>query len=70
MWLCEQGHTVLGVEVSDQAVNDFLSANGLSASKHNPDKFLHCETERLTILQGDFFHLTTNHAQDVKAVFD
>jgi thiopurine S-methyltransferase len=70
MWLREQGHSVLGVEVSERAVNDFFSENGLSASKQNPDKFLHCETERLTILQGDFFHLTANHVQDVKAVFD
>jgi len=70
IWLCQQGHYVLGVEVSERAVRDFFSENGITYSKLKQDEFLLCETEHLTILQGDFFNLTANYLQNVKGVFD
>lgn len=70
LWLCQQGHKVLGVEVSDLAVSQFFSENGLTYSKFKQDGFQHYQTESLAILQGDFFNLTANHLRDVEGVFD
>ncbi len=70
LWLCQQGHNVLGVEVSDLAVSQFFSENGLTYSKFKQDGFQHYQTESLAILQGDFFNLTADHLQDVQGVFD
>jgi thiopurine S-methyltransferase len=70
IWLCQQGHNVLGVEVSDLAVSQFFSENGLTYSKFKQDGFQHYQTESLAILQGDFFNLTADQLQDVQGVFD
>lgn len=70
IWLCQQGHKVLGVEVSDLAVSQFFSENGLTYSKFKQDGFKHYQTESLAILQGDFFNLTVDHLQDVQGVYD
>jgi thiopurine S-methyltransferase len=70
IWLCQQGHYVLGVEVSDLAVSQIFSENGLTYSKFKQDAFQHYQTESLAILQGDFFNLTANHLRDVEGVFD
>lgn len=70
IWLCQQGHDVLGVEVSDLAVSQFFSENSLTYSKFKQDGFQHYQTESLAILQGDFFNLTVDHLQDVQGVFD
>lgn len=70
LWLRQQEHKVLGVEVSDLAVDSFFSENGLTYSKFKKDDFQHYQAERLTILQGDFFELTADHLQGVQGVFD
>jgi thiopurine S-methyltransferase len=70
LWLCQQGHKVLGIEVSDLAVSQFFSENGLTYSKTKQDGFQHYQTESLAILQGDFFNLTADHLLNVEGVFD
>jgi thiopurine S-methyltransferase len=70
LWLHQQGHKVLGVEVSDLAVTQFFSENGLTFNKSKQDNFHYWEAENLAILQGDFFNLTADHLQDIQGVFD
>lgn len=70
LWLCQQGHAVLGVELSPLAVNDFFAENALEHAQFERDRFECHETERLTLLQGDFFNLTPAHVADVTGVFD
>jgi thiopurine S-methyltransferase len=70
LWLCQQGHKVLGVEVSDLAVSSFFSENDLTYEKIEKGCFQHYQAEHLAILHGDFFDLTADHLQDVQAVFD
>jgi len=70
LWLCQRGHKVLGVEVSDLAVGNFFYENGLTYNKVKKDGFQHYQAERLAILQSDFFNLTAGHLLDVQGVFD
>ena len=70
LWLHRQGHSVVGVEISELAVGDFFTENGLNPTGIKLDRF-HCrETERLALLQGDFFNLLPHHVQNVAGVFD
>ncbi|MCX7108355.1 MAG: thiopurine S-methyltransferase [Methylococcales bacterium] len=70
LWLSEQGHNVIGIEISELAVFDFFAENKLTYSTLEKDNFYRWEAEQLTIWQGDFFNLTANHLQDVEGVFD
>jgi thiopurine S-methyltransferase len=70
LWLYQQGHKILGVEVSELAVDSFFSENGLTYNRFEKDGFQYYQVERLAILQGDFFNLTADHLKDVQGVFD
>jgi len=70
VWLAEQGHPVVGVELAEEAVRAFFHERGR-----------HCRAERerhlqryaggdFTLYCGDFMDLTTPHLQGVKAVYD
>ena len=69
-WLSEQGHTVLGVELSPVAVGDFFEATGVTPERSNDGPFQRCEANGVSLLCGDFFALTTEHLKGVAAVYD
>lgn len=70
LWLCQQGHHVIGVELSPLAVNDFFAEHTLAHNHFERDCFECREAEHLTLLQGDFFNLTPQHVTEVAGVFD
>lgn len=70
LWLAKRGHTVLGVELSQQALDEFLTENGVSAKPVQHTHYCGYELESMKLLCGDFFHLTAEDCQDVKAVYD
>lgn len=70
LWLREQGHTILGVELSTLAIQAFFRENGLNPRHVNRDKFDHFATDNITILHGDFFDLDKNELVNVRAVYD
>lgn len=70
LWLRQQGHAVLGVELSPIAVRDFFAENGLALNHSSSGQFDCCEAEGIRILCGDFFELTREHLAQVRAVFD
>ena len=70
LWLCGQGHRVLGVEISPLAVRDFFAENSLTPSIFQQENFCRWESDGLTILQGDFFNLDRGQVQDIECVFD
>jgi thiopurine S-methyltransferase len=69
LWL-RKGHSVIGVEISELAVNALFFENGLSFTHAKQNNFQCWQTEYLTVLQGDFFNLTPNHVQAVAGIFD
>ncbi len=70
LWLRGQGHGVLGVEVSDQAVEAFFADNELTAEHSMEGEFQRVACDRVDLLQGDFFKLTADHLADIGAVYD
>lgn len=70
LWLTDAGHEVIGVELSQKALDDFLVENQLDAKPVKHDRFCGYELDNLTLLCGDFFHVTEADCADVKAVYD
>jgi len=70
LWLREQGHPVLGVELSEKAVIAFFNENDLSAAVSSNEAFHIYQTEGLKLLAGDFFALSPAELDGVRAVYD
>lgn len=70
IWLHEQGHPVLGIDISPLAVKDFFSENGLEAHAVGVDSFTGMAHDGIRLLCGDFFDLRPRHVQDALAVYD
>jgi thiopurine S-methyltransferase len=69
-WLVSRGCRVRGVELSDVAVRDFFSEQGITAEERQDGDFLVLEGSGITLLCGDFFALDSKHAADIAAVYD
>ncbi len=70
MWLRQQGHAVLGVELSPIAVKDFFRENGMQPRELNSGKFDCMEANGIRLLCGDFFDLSRRELSNISAVFD
>ena len=70
LWLLEQGHEVLGVELSEIAVQAFFDENGLAVERSEAGPFMCYRSERVQLLCGDFFSLTPALLYGVAAVYD
>ena len=74
LWLHEQGHSVLGVELSAKAATAFYVDNNLQYSVTETTDFTIFtglnEAEGLDIWAGDFFNLTRAHVADCTAYYD
>jgi thiopurine S-methyltransferase len=57
IWLAEQGHEVIGVELSPVAVSDFFRENDLQPVKRRMGGFTLWSHGNLSILCGDYFAL-------------
>lgn len=70
LWLAQQGYDVLGVELSEFAVQSFFKEHDLDAAQDRVGPFARYRSDRIQILCGDFFSLTPALLHDVMAVFD
>jgi thiopurine S-methyltransferase len=70
LWLAEQGHQVIGVELSPVAVEAFFSENQLKPSRRRIGKFVHWQHRNISILCGDFFALKPSDLGDIDLVYD
>lgn len=69
-WLRDQGHRVLGVELSPIAVNDFFKNAELAPQRERSGPFERCTGGDIELLCGDFFALDAARMAGVAAVFD
>ncbi len=70
LWLRDQGHEVLGVELSDLAVQAFCAENGVPARRRVlADADLY-EAPGLTLLRADLFAVTAGQLGHIDAVYD
>lgn len=70
IWLAEQGHTVIGNEISAIAARDFFIENNIEFEISKSGKFQKHQGGAYTILVGDFFDLAKADISNVKAVYD
>jgi len=69
-WLRQQGHPVLGVELSDIAVRAFYRENGYLPQQFPHEKFVCYEADNIRILCGDFFDMGKDDLANVPVVYD
>lgn len=69
-WLHEQGHGVLGVELSNEALESFLIDQDLPVHSDIQSAFHRYQVDQYQLLCGDFFALSAEDMSAVGAVFD
>ncbi len=70
MWLATQGHRVLGVELSEQAVEAFFSEQSLTPRITKRGVFTVYQADLIEVWCGDFFALDAEVLADCTAVYD
>jgi len=70
IWLREQGHEVLGIELSELAVKDFFAENGLDFQEDEHPHFKPYVSENIQLLHGDFFRLDKDDLSASHLVYD
>ncbi|HEY0665915.1 MAG TPA: thiopurine S-methyltransferase [Gallionella sp.] len=70
LWLREQEHRVIGVELSDLAVRAFFEENGYAPKLDSDERFECQAADDIRLLCGDLFDLAENDLAEVTAVYD
>ncbi len=70
LWLRQQGHEVVGIELSEQAVEAFWQENALECCRQPSGSFIDFQGDGIQLLVGDYFHLTPEALTGVAVVFD
>ena len=69
-WLAGQGHTVVGVEISDIAVHEFFRDLGVTPETGKIGRFTRYVHQNIRIWHGDFFDLEPGDIPKPDAVYD
>lgn len=70
LWLAETDVQVIGVEVSELAVQQFFSEAALSYSRRTKGEFEVYVSENIQLWQGDFFKLNSTWLPPVNVIYD
>jgi thiopurine S-methyltransferase len=70
LWLRQRGHKVVGIELSDIALQAFFMENGVAARRRALPRFDLYEAENLECFRGDLFDVTSERLGNVAAVYD
>ena len=70
LWLVQQGHEVVGVELSPLALAAFCEENRLPVERQEEGRFIRHYAQRIHLLEGDFFHLRPQDLGRVQGVWD
>ena len=74
LWLVKKGHTVIGIELIQKAIEDFFKENNVSFVKKDIDGYGHCYTAfdgKLKIFDCDYFKFNSSLAGGkVDAIWD
>lgn len=70
VWLAQQGHEVIGVELSPLAVRAFFKENRLQPTRRPAGALTLWQAGRISILCGDYFALTQTELGQIDAVYD
>jgi thiopurine S-methyltransferase len=70
VWLAEQGYRVVGVELSEVAVEEFFSERGQKPNVRKDGQFTVSFLDQIEIWQGDFFALSPADLPPLDAAYD
>ncbi|RTZ38877.1 thiopurine S-methyltransferase [Candidimonas sp. SYP-B2681] len=70
MWLAEQGHQVLGIELAQLAIDQFFAENGLEPETHESPLGRHHIAGNIEIICGDIFALDVATLNSCVGVYD
>ncbi len=70
IWLLKQGYKVVGVELSEDAIEQFFAALKVKPEIWNDHSFKRYSAYNIEILVGDYFALTNDKAGSVEAIYD
>lgn len=69
-WLSNQGYTVIGIELSQIAVEAFFEEQGLEYQRATGDRFVTYQSGNITLLQGNFYDLRAEDLEHCVLVYD
>lgn len=69
-WLSQQGYAVIGVELSQLAIESFFAENALAYDRVESDRFAIYTSGNIRLLQGDFYDLRDDDLSDCHFVYD
>jgi thiopurine S-methyltransferase len=64
------GHSIVGIEISEKAVEEFFSEQGVIAKRNKLGPYQQFQTEDYKLLCGDLFQLKSHHVKGIDAVYD
>jgi thiopurine S-methyltransferase len=70
VWLAEQGHRVVGAELSAIAIDEFFAERGLKPAARTVGNFVVKSAGAYELWCGDIFEMTPDALADVAAVYD
>lgn len=70
LWLSRQGFSVLGVELSPLAIEQFLEENQLQGTTHTSPMGKHTVLENIELICGDIFDIDEATLRSCTAVYD
>lgn len=69
-WLAGQGHRVIGVEVSEKAILEFLEESNMDYQTSAKGPFMRYITGDITLWAGDFLKLQPSWLPEINVVYD
>lgn len=70
LWIRKQGHPVIGIELSELAIEQFFDELNRRPIISHVGQFKSYSIPDLTLLQGDFFNLEPEHLLNVSGIYD
>jgi thiopurine S-methyltransferase len=69
-WLAQQGYQVIGIELSQLAIEAFFAENSLEFELFDTDRFAIYKSANISLLQGDFFDLRGEDLGACQLIYD
>jgi len=69
-WIAQQGYQVVGIELSQIAIEAFFEENSIAFETTEDDRFTTYSAENICLLQGDFFDLRQQDLDGCELVYD
>jgi len=70
IWLSQQGHKVIGIEISELACRQFFEEHDINYHLRTKGGFTIYESENISLWQGDIFKMQGSYLPKIHSVYD